>query len=225
MKLGEENMQILNPNKARDGLEKILNDKEYQAYYEDSKSILDIWWEKVEKWLAEQLGDFFPSFIPSNGITQLIFIGIIIGIVLLLAFILFFIFRNFNRSYRFRNKPIQSMNEMDWSYQDHLREASNREALEQYTTATRHLFLALLLYCHENNWLEARIWKTNWEYYAELQKVNKERATYFNRFALFFDEVTYGERQLQKEAYIQYRNDIMKWFEHSAAANEHISTT
>ncbi|HHY73521.1 MAG TPA: DUF4129 domain-containing protein [Bacillus bacterium] len=216
---------MLNPNEARDDIEKILNDKEYQAYYDNSKSILQIWWEKAIKWLEERLGDVFPSYSPSNEVTQWIFIGIIVGIVLLLALILFLIFRNTNRSYRFRNKPIQSLSEMNWSFQDHVREASKQEAMGQYTIATRHMFLALLLYCHENKWLEARVWKTNWEYYAELQKVNKEWAAQFKRFALFFDEATYGERKLQKEEYSEYCNEIMQWFEHTDTTDERIITT
>ncbi|KEF37073.1 protein of unknown function (DUF4129) [Schinkia azotoformans MEV2011] len=216
---------MLNPQKARNDLEKILDDKEYQVYVDDSKSILEIWWEKAEKWLAKQLGDLFPSFIPSNGTTQWLFISIIIGIVLLLALILFFILRDVNRSYRFRNKPIQSLNEMNWSFQDHLSEAGKQEALEAYTAATRHMFLALLLYCHEKKMLEARIWKTNWEYYAELQKVNKEWAMHFKSLALFFDEVTYGERNLEKEEFGEYREKIMTWFEFARTANEQITTT
>ena len=83
--------------------------------------------------------------------------------------------------------------------------------LTDYTLSTRHLFLALLLYFHEKEWLEARIWKTNWEYYDELKKVNQEWAEQFYHLAYFFDEVTYGERNVQKEEYIQFHNEAMKW--------------
>ena len=66
------------------------------------------------------------------------------------------------------------------------------------------MFLALLLYFHEKEWLEARIWKTNWEYYEEIRKVNQEWADQFYHLALLFDEATYGERKVDKEEYIRF---------------------
>jgi hypothetical protein len=105
------------------------------------------------------------------------------------------------------------MKEINWSFQQHLIEARKLEDLEDYTLSTRHLFLALLLYFHEKEWLVAKIWKTNWEYYDELRKVNQQCADQFYLLASFFDEVTYGERKVQKKEYIQFQMGAMKWFE------------
>ncbi|WP_268872907.1 DUF4129 domain-containing protein [Neobacillus fumarioli] len=68
-----------------------------------------------------------------------------------------------------------------------------------------------MLYFHEKNWLEARIWKTNWDYYDELRRVDLQEADQFYRLAQIFDEVTYGERTVSKEEYVQFKQEAMKW--------------
>lgn len=207
-------MRVENANKARDKLEDILNDAEYAAYYDQSKSIFEVWWEELKRWFAEMLGKIFPSIEPtssSSGTILLIIISVLV-IVLLGILILYLRRRGRNRTLR-HFKPIQSTNEMDWTYERHLIEAEKHERSESYTRSTRHMFLALLLYFHEKGWLEARIWKTNWDYYDELRKIDQKGANQFYNFALLFDEVTYGERTVQKEEYESYRNDVLKMLE------------
>ncbi|MEK3889358.1 DUF4129 domain-containing protein [Bacillus sp. FSL K6-3431] len=203
---------MVNVDEARDELEKILNGQEYTIYRDQSKSIVKMWWVKAKEWLAEQLEKLFPSFEKTATVAEPLLIIIIAIVIIILAVVLFFIVRNMRRKRIFRDKtPLRSMKEMDWSYQMHLSEAKKQESLEKYAPATRHLFLALLLYFHEKEWLEARIWKTNWEYFEELKKVNKQSADPFFHLAHFFEEVTYGEREVQKEEYIQFHTDVMKW--------------
>jgi hypothetical protein len=110
-----------------------------------------------------------------------------------------------------KQKPLQHLAEKDWSYKDHLAESQKLEEKEDYSLAVRHLFLALLLNFHEREWLQARKWKTNWEYYEELQKVNKEWAEQFYSLALKFDEAAYGEREIKHEEFIPYKQTAMKW--------------
>lgn len=199
-------------NREREKLQEILNEKEYQVYYNDSKSIFTIWWEKAKKWIAEQLSKLVPSLESAESAAGPILIVIIIIVIALLGVLAFFLIRNSRRKRKFRDhKPLQSLNEMNWTFQKHLSEASRLETLEDFTQSTRHLFLALLLYFHEKEWLEARIWKTNWEYYAELQKVNKQWADQFYYLATIFDGVTYGEKKVQKVEYLRFRSDVMTW--------------
>ena len=203
---------MVNVDKARDELQEILNGNEYTVYNNQSKSVLEMWWEKAKEWIEEQLGKLFPSFETTSAVAGPILITIIIVVIILLALATFLIVRNSRRNRMFRDtSPLQSMREMDWSFQMHLSEALEQEGLEEYSLATRHQFLALLLYFHEKEWLEARVWKTNWEYYDELKKVNQQWADQFYYLAHFFDEVTYGERKVKKEEYIQFRTEAMKW--------------
>lgn len=212
---------MLKDSQARDELEEILTEREYQAYYDHSKGLLARWWEKVKEWFADLLSDLFPSFAPTSSAAGPILIGIIVIIIMLLGFIAFLIFRNKRRNRMLReNKPLQSVNEINWSFQRHLSESQKLEASGEYTRAARHLFLALLLYFHEKEWLVARIWKTNWEYYDELRKVNQGWADQFYHLARLFDEVTYGKHMIHKEEYSQFQTSVMKWLANSEETRE-----
>ncbi|MBS4189528.1 DUF4129 domain-containing protein [Bacillus sp. FJAT-49705] len=212
---------MINSSNARDEIQKILNDKEYKVYYNESKNALELWWENAKEWIADQLAKLFPSITPSNGTAGFILIIIIVAVIALLGIIVFFLVRNQYRNRLLREKnPLQSMKEMDWSYQKHLMEANKLGALEEYTLSTRHLFLALLLYFHDKGWLEARIWKTNWEYYDELRKENQKWADQFFNLALLFDEAAYGEREIKKEEYLAFRTEAMKWLNEAVERTE-----
>jgi hypothetical protein len=201
-----------NIDEARDELKRILNEKEYTDYIEQPRNTFSIWWEKAKNWLADQLAQLLPSFEKTSMLAGPILTIIIVALLAIIAITLFIVVRNRRRKVKFRETtPLQSMKEIDWSYQMHLTEAMKQEGLEKFSLATRHLFLALLLYFHEKEWLEARIWKTNWEYYEELKNVNQRSADQFQHLAFFFDEATYGERDVQKEEYFQFRKVVMTY--------------
>ncbi|MGG3560710.1 DUF4129 domain-containing protein [Neobacillus rhizosphaerae] len=203
---------MLDPSKARDTLENILNRKEYRVYQDGTKGLLETWWEKAKEWVADRLSKLFPSMESASSASGPVLIGIIVVVVLFLLIFTFFMVRNIRRNRTFREKkPLQSLKEMNWSYQKHIEEAKKQEEQGEYTLSTRHLFLALLLYLHDKEWLEARIWKTNWEYYEELRKIHQFRADQFFLLANFFDEVTYGERKVSKEEYRNFSIEINKW--------------
>jgi len=202
-----------NLDMAKEDIRDILNGKEYQLYANESKSILTIWWERAKEWLANQLEKMFPSLeSASNSAAGPILIAIIVVVVAMIAILAFLLVRRQVRKRKYKeNKPFQSLKEMEWTYQTHLDEATRLESQGDYTLSTRHLFLSLLLYFHENEWLVARIWKTNWEYYDELRKVNREWADRFFNLALLFDEITYGDRTIEKHEYIKYKSLVLDW--------------
>ncbi|WP_413299270.1 DUF4129 domain-containing protein [Bacillus sp. 1P10SD] len=204
---------MLDPSKARNTLENILNRKEYRVYQDGTKGLLETWWEKAKEWVTDQLSKLFPSMESASSASGPVLISIIIVVVLFLLIFTFFMVRNIRRNRTFREKkPLQSLKEMNWSYQKHIEEAKKQEELGEYNLSTRHLFLAFLLYLHDKEWLEARIWKTNWEYYEELRKIQQHRAEQFFLLANFFDEVTYGERRVSKEEYSKFSKEINQWF-------------
>ena len=203
---------MLDANKAREKLEDILTTQEYKLYHNGSKGLIETLWEKAKEWIGRQLLKLFPSIESASSASGPILIAIIVAVLILIGVLIFYIIRNGRRNRILHNKkPLQSRSEINWSYQRHLAEAGRLAAIEDYTPSTRHLFLALLLYFHENKWLEARIWKTNWDYYEELRKVNQQWADQFYDLASFFDEVTYGERTVQKEEYIQFQTEAFVW--------------
>jgi len=201
---------MANVDKARDEIQAILNGDEYRDYHEQS-SLLATWWDKVKSWLADLLEKLFPSLDKTSMLAGPILTIIIVVMLLLIAVALVFIIRNHRRKQKLRAQtPLHTLQEIDWSPQRHLSEASKYEDSESFALATRHLFLALLLHFHDNKWLEAKIWKTNWEYHGELKKTNQQAATQFYHLANFFDEATYGERQVELQEYTHFRTEVMK---------------
>ncbi|MFS0864398.1 DUF4129 domain-containing protein [Fredinandcohnia sp. 179-A 10B2 NHS] len=208
-------------NEAREKFEDILDGKEYQVYYDKSRNIFEVLWERAKEWLSDLLSNIFPSIETANGAADIILAIIVIGILILLGISIFLLVRNTKRNRNFKqNKPLHSMKELNWSYQKHFQEAMKQEEAGQYSLATRHLFLALLLYFHEKEWLEAKIWKTNWEYFDELRKVNQTWADQFYHLALVFDEVTYGEHEIGKDEYTQFREKTMVWLSDADVTSE-----
>ncbi|MDL4840698.1 DUF4129 domain-containing protein [Aquibacillus rhizosphaerae] len=205
---------------ARDQLRNILDEKEYTVYYQDNRSFIEVWWDKGKAWILDMLEKLFSSFQPSDTATNGVLIGIIIVTIALIALTIYFSVRTYRRKRIFQDKkPLQFMDEIHWSYHKHLEEANKREELLAYKEAIRHMFLAVLLFLHEKSQLEARIWKTNWEYYDELKKVSQKQADLFFKLAILFDEVTYGERQVNQEEYLRFKQETMKWFNKDEAEN------
>lgn len=199
---------------VRKELEDILGQREYQVYYENEQNIIQSWWAGVKEWFRDLLSELFSDLNPSNGFADTLLI-IIIGVVVLLALLVIFLFVRSSvrkRSVK-RRQPFQTTSEMEWSVARHLKEANRQEQLENYALATRHQFLAVLLYFHKRHWLQARTWKTNWEYFSELERKDKEIAKSFYDLARIFDEVFYGERQIDYQDYQMYREKAGKWLE------------
>lgn len=207
----------MNTERAKNELETILSQEEYQIYYEDNRNTLQLLWDRARNWIADRLNDLFLNFTASTALANGVLLVLIGAAILLLAVFVYRLTRGKRRKHNFRNKkPLHSSSERNWSFADHLEEADRQENIEAYKPAVRHLFLALLLYFDEKEWLEARIWKTNGEYYEELRRSYPEIADRFFKLAMVFDHVTYGDRLITKEEYGIYREQTLKWIEQSS---------
>ncbi|WP_010199593.1 DUF4129 domain-containing protein [Bacillus sp. m3-13] len=203
---------MLTEPEAREQLEEILDQQEYQVYYADTRNTLQIWWDEFKAWLADLLSRLFPSMENTSGTAGNIMILVIILVIVILgAFVITYLAKNNPFGRNKKNKPFQSGVELDWSFQQHVNEAEKFEEVGDFSLATRHLFLGLLLNFHERQWLEAKIWKTNWEYYDELRREQKELAEFFFDFALLFDRATYGKQKIEKDDYLSFRDIALKW--------------
>src|SRR5699024_2725338 len=164
------------------------------AYHEDNRSFLEVWWDKF----LDRLEDIFPSYVPSNGFFNIVLFLVIAAVMLLVVLVVFHKVRQRKRStIVHENAPLKNEMNREFSYKNHLIQSRTTEANENYTEATRHLFLAVLLYFHENDLLAAGAGKTNFEYVTEIKQVNKQYASMFHHLAITFDEVVYGERMIQ----------------------------
>ncbi|WP_456273162.1 DUF4129 domain-containing protein [Bacillus sp. AK031] len=205
----------MNEDNARDELQDILKSREYTVYERDNQGFFQQLWQDIKDKVIDWLNGLFPDFQVSGGSggSMVTFALVILGLVAL-AGILIVVSRNFYNKRKFAHqKPLQHLAQKDWSFTEHLAESEKQENTGDYSLAVRHLFLALLLYFHEKEWLVARQWKTNWEYYEELQKVNQEWAQQFYSLALMFDEAAYGEREISQQEFAAFKEAAMERLE------------
>ncbi|KUP08282.1 hypothetical protein Q75_03055 [Bacillus coahuilensis p1.1.43] len=204
---------MLNEEQAKKELEEILQQKEYTKYYE--QNVFDEIWGKLGNWLAEFFEKFGVTINPTGEVaTSTVIFVLFIGIAILLILLIIGINRRLRKRRFSETRPIHTDDDMKWSYKRHLEEASYLEENEEWSSAVRHMFLALLLFYHEKTWLEAKVWKTNWDYYDELTSFNLQLAKEFFEAALLFEEVTYGEHQLEKKQYSGFKENIVRNLHH-----------
>lgn len=198
-------------NDARDQMQDILNQHEYQVYYEDHRSFLEVWWDRLKAWLKDLLNDLFPSLGDSSGFSQFVLFLVVAVVIALVGFLVYKrIKKAEKRAGLHIYPPFMSGTEKEWTYKDHLQKANTKEESQNYTEATRHLFLALLLYFHEKELLIASSGKTNWDYVAEIGQENESYADMFFQLALTFDKTVYGQHILQHDEFMHFRDNVMK---------------
>lgn len=193
---------MLNENDAKKEIQEILNTREFKMYEAKEPNIIQKWWSAVKEWIVEQIIKWFPSVEKAEGIADTVMVVTLLVVVLILIIVTFLLVRNRVNKQRYKEKaPLVHKHEMDWTSDMHVKAAEKYEHAEDYSLATRHLFLGLLLYLHEKNLLEAKIWKTNWEYYEELRKEDDILAREFQQIAQDFEDVAYGHMEMSKDEY------------------------
>ncbi|WP_079708769.1 DUF4129 domain-containing protein [Paraliobacillus ryukyuensis] len=200
-------------NEAEKQLEEILDRQEYQAYLEDNRSLFERLWNWIGAKISDWLEGLNITIDPSNNVGNGLFYFLgFLGIVAVFL-IVFFASRNWLKKRSLQHRQPLHQNQRDWTSKAHWVEAEKMEQQQDYASAMRHVFLSFLLLLHENKALVARMYKTNWEYYDELRSFDPKIADSFYQFALFFEEVTYGERPIEKEGYQSYRKQVSDWMQ------------
>lgn len=199
---------------AKEQLQDILNGLEYRSYYNQRELFVAKWWNKLVDWLADKLIAIFKTTETSQNISEIILVVMITLIILFMIFGLFMFTRHIQRRRRYRHQtPLSTWAQIDWTYENHLAEAKKLELENNFQYATRHRFLALLLFFDERGYLEKKVWKTNVDYYLELKQSTKEEANTFLQLARTFDDVVYGERNINKKDYEMFRQQTLPWLE------------
>jgi hypothetical protein len=204
-------LKNIDPLKARENLEDILSQKEYQVYYREDKNTLADLLERLQDWLNRHLAKFLPKAEIREDASEWISYGMVgLGIAIVLLLLLMFSSK-IVRENRYYSKPIGTESEFVQSPLSHLQEAEKRFAEGDLRSAQRHLFLAYLLRLDQLQWIEARAWKTNGEYLDELQGTRPEIAKTFRSLAFRFEATWYGGRQFSNEDYREYRQQVVSF--------------
>lgn len=198
---------------AQQELQNILNQAEYTAYYSQKQSFWEQWLERFINWLNQLLEPLFPHVEISPRASEWLAYAIIAVCFVLIALLLFLLLSRFVRRKRLRQRAAASVHDLEMSLAWYLNEAARYERQEDYAYALRHLFLGFILFLDEKGLLEARAWKTNGEYYQDLQKAHKELAADFYAAALKFEETMYGGRSISPQQFQDYRKLIQSWLQ------------
>lgn len=195
----------------REDLQGILDTQEYQIYTQENKSLLQTMFEDLKNWLHQMLQNIFPHTDVAKRTSEWLSYGITaLGLVLLFV-LLFLLLSRFVRQGRVHLQQVSMSQGQTFTAQGHLGEAYRLAGEENYQSALRNLFLGLIIYLDQNQRIEAKAWKTNWEYYSELEDRSPQLANSFYMLAIKFEEAMYGGRPISKDDYWLYHNQVNKW--------------
>ncbi|MGD6857003.1 DUF4129 domain-containing protein [Bacillus infantis] len=202
---------------ARKELSEILEGREYTVYQDQGESFLEKLREKFFTWLEE----LFPQIEFSSGSSgSFPFIMVLAG-VLFIGIVVFAAARASKRQKILQEQqPLDRAAKISWSYKKHLEEAGKHEESGDLTKGARHIFLALLLWFNEHGWLNAKIWKTNWDYYEELKRTDTNTAEVFYSLSALFDRAAYGGQNIKSSEFQQYKREALRLMDNSANLQE-----
>jgi hypothetical protein len=185
-------LQIAEIEQDRQRLAEILAGGEFTAHPKASFGLFDF----VEKWLKELVEWFqklFPNTqIPSGAVDVVKYIVIAFGI-LLLIFMIYWFAKQIIGQKRLSRKRIPHDQDRVRTSADYLRMAQQAKERGEWREGIRCLFLSLLFYAENKSWLQVERWKTNGEYFEELQLHRPEFLSEFAEGALLFDRTWYGK--------------------------------
>lgn len=195
----------------REELEGILGTKEYTIYTQEHKSSLQNLLASLQHWLQQILQTVFPHTDVGKKTSAWLSYGLIaLGMFLLLLMLILLVSR-FVRPSRVQAKPMRPAADQPFTIQRRLAEAHRLAEAGDYSSALRNLLLGFILYLDQNQRIEAKVWKTNWEYYAELKERSPQLAASFYELAQKFEEALYGGRPIAQNDYWFYSSQVSKW--------------
>ncbi len=194
----------------REDLQGILAGQEYQIYYREHQNILLDLLNRLRDWLYSILKNIFPQADAAQRASESLAYGLAALGVLLIFLMLFLLVSRFVRHGRVHPKRMGTSKSLSQTVQHHLVEAHRLADQGEYAPALRYLFLGFILYLDQNRWIEAKAWKTNWEYFAELNARSPQLANCFTSLATKFEEAMYGGRPISRDDYRLYHNQVSR---------------
>ncbi|SDN79544.1 DUF4129 domain-containing protein [Halobacillus sp. SY10] len=201
-------------NEGKEQLKEILERPEYQAYEQESQTASQRLLDVIAQWVKELLETWFPNFqVSDSAINGWIYFFGFIGIGILLFFVIKLVGRLSGEKKLSEKRTFSMTSDLAWSSEKHVQEAEARAAGGQFSEAARHVFLGMLLDFDTRDLVEVKTWKTNGDYENELQDSNHALSADFSFLAKTFDQITYGNRTLQKEEFDEFRFRAFQWMD------------
>ncbi|HWJ02783.1 MAG TPA: DUF4129 domain-containing protein, partial [Verrucomicrobiae bacterium] len=188
----------------REELQGILAGKEYQVYYRENQNFFLDLLQRLKNWLNSILKNLFPQADIAKTTVDWLAYGIAAVGIFLLLLMLYLLGSRFVRQGHVKRKRLDLAKELTLTARHHLGEAHSLAGQGEYSIALRHLFLGFILFLNQQRWIEAKAWKTNWEYHAELKNYAPHLADFFTSLAVKFEEAMYGGRPITRDDYWLY---------------------
>lgn len=194
-----------------DELKGILSGQEYQAYYSKNNNVLLDLLDRLKNWLYSILKNIFPQTDVAKTTSTWLAYGLVAVGALLILLLLFLLFSRFVRQSHGNQAQLDRSKGETLTVESKLAEAHALAEQGEPSEALRVLFLGFILFLDQNHWLEAKSWKTNWEYLAELKEKAPHLANSFTILATKFEEAMYGGRPIAQDDYWQYHHQVKRW--------------
>jgi hypothetical protein len=195
----------------KEELQGILAGKEYRVYHRENQNLLKDLLNRLKDWLYSILKNIFPQADIAQKTSEWLSYGLAVLGALFLCFLLYLLLSRFVRQGRVNPQRMSMAKGLTLTVQHHFGEAQSLADREEYALAVRHLFLGFILHLDQNRWIEAKAWKTNWEYFAELKVRAPKLANSFTSLAVKFEEAMYGGRPISRDDYWLYHNQVSRW--------------
>lgn len=166
--------------------------------------------DQVEEWIKSIMQirrdtprtEELPEAIPKVFLAVAAIIAVII-----IAIIIFNIVKIFRR--RSEIKEILGVEILEQATPDSLKDTAIKfEQQEDYPSAVRYYYIALLLLMHESKMIFLEETKTNHEIYSYLKREKYPFAMSFKEVINVFNAIWYGKKSFNSEAYSNYKNRI-----------------
>jgi hypothetical protein len=184
-------------------LNEILSRDEYTQRQGEQES----WLETALQYVIDAIAKLFDLTEIPTGTASAASTAILVAAALGLIGVIYWLSRRMVREQRHK-QPLLARGENIHSYSDYLKAARDQGQRGEWREGERSLFLALLLYMQKKAWIRVEQWKTNWEYLDEIQANQPTAEELFRRHARTFEQVWYGQKQLDKELFFERLNEL-----------------
>jgi len=196
-------------NRWRGILDQILTRDEYQIYYQNQGNLLQRIWNRVKEWIDKLFTDWLGELSPSSSVGDLIIIVLLVVGLIIVTFLVILSIANWRRKHRLKNnQSLKNISSQSLSINDYQRRIKKAEKTADYQRAIRYRFLLLLFELEEKGLIKTERFKTNWDYFKELEQINNDRAEHFYPLAVYFESVTYGNKIVKAKDYHDYLNRV-----------------
>jgi len=194
--------------KDKQRLGEILSQDDYTKYLKEQSDIsspLQRWLG----WLLDQLIGLFPSGHWTEGAASVVSYALLGAVLLALCVAIYWFSRQivFQGNAR-RRKTLVGSSEMALTYEQYATMAKLAKAEGRIRESIRCSFLSLLFYMEQAGWIRIEKWKTDWDYCDELERNRARAVPLFQRSALLFERVWYGNEPADDDSFLAFQRDI-----------------